>query len=849
MKKILVTGCLGYLGSEICELLSGFSWKYDIHGIDKKFLSLSVSRLRVKNIKFDQIDILDEIKIKRFLIKNKFDVVIHLAGITDVAYTKFEANSKQENLIKKTALEGTRNILKNLNKNAQIIFPSTHVVFNGLDKVKKNIDEDSLPKAILSYSINKLKNEKQIKSSGLKYVIFRLGSVYGLSNDSMRIKIMPNYFSFLASQNKNISVFGNGSQFKSLVSVKDVARAFLHFIGWSNNDIFNLTNEQLTVKQVAKIAKKFAKNKIKINYTKDEVPNRGYTLSNLKIKKAGFRFLYNLNYSIKEMIENWSEKKIEKSLEYKFQGSDNYVDKRGLISNYKLDEGVNLIGYIESKKNSIRANHYHPVQEQKCLLIKGRYVSIIKDLTDANSLKITKIVNEGDMVITRPNVAHTMVFLKDSIFLNLVPGEREHKNYGITHTIPSKIISEEDAKDICRGYNFRCRICNNIDLLRLINLGYQPLANDYKIDANKNSKFPLELNFCKKCLNGQLSFNVKKETLFKEYDYQSSSAKPLVDHFNKFAENLEKKFRKNKNKLRITEIGSNDGIFLNQLKKFGFKNLTGVEPAKNLCKNKNYQNVKVINDFCTKRILKKVHTKSDIIFAANVFAHSDNILEMAETMISMISNNGTIILEVQYLIDTLRKKTFDNIYHEHFNYWSVKSICIFFKNLNAEVFKIEQIPTHGGSIRVYVRKKKIIKFNNKITKVIKNEEIILKKKKILLDFENQVKLMKKNFINKINFLRKKYKKIIGFGAPAKASTLLNYFNYNNFFDYFVEDNKLKVGKYLPGTSIKINEVSLVKKETNACVIVFAWNYYRNIKTREELKNHKTINLIEILSGK
>lgn len=125
MKKILITGCLEYIGTEICELLSGLSCKYDIQGIDNKFFSSRVSRLRIKNVKYDQLNILDEIKIQKFL-KKKIDIVINLAGITDVACTKFEANSLQDNLVRKIAIKGTNNILKNLKTlNLTSIFKKT----------------------------------------------------------------------------------------------------------------------------------------------------------------------------------------------------------------------------------------------------------------------------------------------------------------------------------------------------------------------------------------------------------------------------------------------------------------------------------------------------------------------------------------------------------------------------------------------------------------------------------------------------------------------------------------------------------------------------------------------------
>ncbi len=132
--------------------------------------------------------------------------------------------------------------------------------------------------------------------------------------------------------------------------------------------------------------------------------------------------------------------------EYIKKGEKEFIDERGKISNYELPEQINLVGYIESKKGTIRANHYHPVQEQKCILIKGQYISIYKDLLNDKSEKITHIVNKGDLIITKPNVAHAMVFTKDSIFLNLVRGEREHENYGITHTIRHLLVGEKEKK-------------------------------------------------------------------------------------------------------------------------------------------------------------------------------------------------------------------------------------------------------------------------------------------------------------------------------------------------------------------------------------------------------------------
>lgn len=451
MKKIVITGGLGYIGTELCKLYSGETWFNKIIVIDNRFVSERVKQLRAWNIGFYQGDILDKVFLTK-LIKDA-DVVHHLAGITDVAYVKKDSNLARDEKIKTIAVDGTSNILESISDNCKIIFPSTHVIFEGLQTTKRNINEDEQPSAFLAYSSSKVKNEQDIKKSKKNYVILRLGSVYGYSTDTMRINIMPNLFSKIASQNGIIKLFSGGQQIKSLVPLLDVARCFKFMADNDQiiNQVYNLVKDSTSVKQVAAICKKHNP-KVKLEITEDETPNLGYTLSNKKLLSTGFQFLYNLEESISEMIENWSVHEKEKDFEYKFKGGNDVLDNRGKISNYELTEPINLIGYIESAKGTMRANHYHPVQEQKVLLIKGQFVSVYKNLLEKNAKKTMHIVNEGELVVTKPNVAHAMIFTKDSIFLNLVRGEREHKNYGITHTLPHELVSEKEKNDILLKY-------------------------------------------------------------------------------------------------------------------------------------------------------------------------------------------------------------------------------------------------------------------------------------------------------------------------------------------------------------------------------------------------------------
>ena len=658
-KKIIITGGLGYIGTELCKLYSGVSWHHNIIVIDNRFISERVNQLRNWNMQFIQGDILDKDIVKKYF--EDADVVHHLAGITDVPRTKSESSSSQDEKIKEVGEKGTQNILDVINNKCKIIFPSTHVVYEGINEVKTDINENEKTKPVLSYSSSKAVNEEQLKSSGKNYVILRLGSVYGYSTDSMRIDIMPNLFSKIASQNGTLKLFAGGRQIKSLVPLIDVARCF-KFMEEKNeikSEIFNLTKDTLTVKEVAEVCKKH-NSKVLLKETNDEVPNLGFSLSNKKLLNTGFKFLYNLDQNIKEMIDKWSKQDLIKDLEHVKDGENLFVDERGVISNHELTEPINLIGMIESKKGTIRANHYHPQQEQKCLFTKGQIIEIFQDIINPNSPKITQVVNEGQLSIIKPNVAHTMVFSKDTTFLNLVRGERDHENYGITHTIKHVFVDEKEKNLLLECYKFECRSCGNTDLKRVVSLGYQPLANNLinKKDE-KHDLYPLEVNYCKKCHNCQLSVAVDPKKMFSNYLYTSSTSKVFRKHFIDAAKKYSKELKLNKKKSYIIDVGSNDGVALQPFLNLGFKKVLGVEPAKNLAKLANKKKIKTFNGFLEKKNLKKIKKNADLILASNVFAHSDKLKEMAECMLSLLSKKGTIIIEVQYLMNTLKDLTFD----------------------------------------------------------------------------------------------------------------------------------------------------------------------------------------------
>ena len=847
MKKIVITGGLGYIGTELCKIYSGESWNNQITVIDNRFISERVNQLRNWNINFIYADIRDSEKVKIYL--KEADTVHHLAGITDVARTEEEKNLEKDKEMNDVAEKGTSIVLSETSEKCKIIFPSTHVVFEGKDTLHEGIEEDYEKFPILQYSVGKDKNEEQIKNSGKNYVILRLASVYGYSTDTTRLNIMPNLFSMIASQNGTIKLFADGKQLKSLVPLIDAARCF-KFMEERDDvkyQIFNVSKDKVTVEEVANICKKINP-KTKIVKTHDKVPNPGYSLSNSKLLNVGFKFLYSLEESIREMILKWSAQKITKNLENIKKGDKVFADERGKISNHELPEPINLIGHISSKKGSVRANHFHPIQEQKCLLVKGQFISIYKDLLNPNSKKITHVVNEGDLIVTKPNVAHAMVFTKDSIFLNLVRGEREHKNYGVTHTKRYILVQEDEKNLLMSNYKFKCRSCEKTNLKRVLSLGYQPLANNLlKRKDSKCELYPLEMNYCIDCHNCQLSVVVDPKKMFSNYLYLSSTSKSFRKHFEDSSKKYIEKFKLSPKKSYIIDIGSNDGVALKPFKDLGFKKILGVEPAKNLAKLANKNKIKTINCFLDEKNLKRIKKNADLILASNVFAHADKLKEMAKCMLKLLKNNGTLIIEVQYLLNTLNDITFDNIYHEHYNYWSLTSLVNFFQQFKAKITKAEKIDTHGGSLRIYIKKDNKSKIEQSVKNLLKEEEEFgVKKYETYAKFAEKVYTIQKNVKKNIKELKSNGKKLIGYGSPAKATTALNFFGISSEIDFVVEDNKLKHGKFIPGVKIPIVSKEEVVDKNNT-ILVLAWNFYEDIKKNNDKLSDSFVSIKDLES--
>jgi hypothetical protein len=366
-----------------------------------------------------------------------------------------------------------------------------------------------------------------------------------------------------------------------------------------------------------------------------------------------------------------------------------------------------------------------------------------------------------------------------------------------------------------------------------VSLGNSPLANNLKNTIDEESEmYPLEVNYCTKCQNCQLSIVVDPQKMFDNYLYVSSTTALFRKHFEDAAGKYINEFNLNSTTL-VVDIGSNDGIGLKPLMEKGIP-VIGVEPANNIAKLAIDNNIPTINDYFNTDVASRIlqqYGKATLVTASNVFAHSSGLVDISKNVFDILDINGSFIIEVQYIIDTIKDLTFDNIYHEHVNYWSVTSLNNFFNKLNLSVYKVEHVDTHGGSIRVYIHRSGC-KIHSSVNEYLKNEELMgISDLETYKKFGKRIADTKKIVNQNMKKLKGRYgNRIAAYGSPAKATTSLNYFGINDKdIMYTVEDNQMKNGKFIPGVNIPIKNKQYCKENLPEVIIVLAWNFFEIIK--------------------
>ena len=388
----------------------------------------------------------------------------------------------------------------------------------------------------------------------------------------------------------------------------------------------------------------------------------------------------------------------------------------------------------------------------------------------------------------------------------------------------------------------RCQISNSKKLDSLIFLGYLPPVNTLrKIGSTPEEEisFPAELLYCNKSKLVQLGCIVDKEILFPySYPYTSSTTKILRENFVNLYKDTQKIIKLKKDDL-IIDIGSNDGNLLSN-----FKNnhkVLGVTPEKigKIAIKKGIPTIiDYFNEKTSSKIIKK-YGKAKLITATNVFAHIDNINNIVKSILKTLTLDGIFISESHYLLPLIKTVQYDTIYHEHLRYYSLASLNYLFKKHNLEIIDTKEIPTHGGSIRVYAARKGLYKISKNVKKQFKKESKFLNKKSFN-QFRKNVVNSKVNLFNIIKKIKGKNKTIFGVGAPSRASTLINYLSLDqDIIDCVLEiKGSYKIGNYIPGTKIPIlDEKILIKRKPNY-LILFSWHIKNELKKNLKKKGFK-----------
>lgn len=376
-----------------------------------------------------------------------------------------------------------------------------------------------------------------------------------------------------------------------------------------------------------------------------------------------------------------------------------------------------------------------------------------------------------------------------------------------------------------------CRICHSPKLIEFFSLGVMPPPNLFPKNHPRNLKresfYPLDVCLCQNCGLVQLKHTVNPNIMFKDYIYVTSGSKTMVNHFEGLAKDIMGRIKTSSEPL-IVDIGSNDGTLLEQFLKYKVKAL-GVDPAKNLAKLAKSKGIETIASYfnqITSQKIKSKFGKAKVITATNVLAHVGNLHDFLEAVENLLDTDGIFVAEFPYLIDLLDKNAIDTIYHEHLSYFSIKPLLLLFGMHNLEIFDVERLNVHGGSIRLLVSHRQKTDKHNGVNKLLKLEESFgLNKPETYHNFAKKAYSKRQKLTNFLNSLKSKNCRIVGYGAAAKGNVLLNFTNIGKeTIEYIVDSTPQKQGRLTPGTHIPIFPEAKLLEDMPDYTLILAWNF-------------------------
>lgn len=377
-----------------------------------------------------------------------------------------------------------------------------------------------------------------------------------------------------------------------------------------------------------------------------------------------------------------------------------------------------------------------------------------------------------------------------------------------------------------------CRFCGESLRFTFVDLGMSPLCESFLSPGQLNQMepfYPLHVFVCENCFLVQLEEFVSPEHIFTEYAYFSSYADSWLRHAKDYTRLMTERFNLGQQSF-VIEVASNDGYLLQYFVE-GKIPVLGIEPAKNVAKVAVEKGVPTLTEFFGKKLAERLRSEgklADLIAGNNVLAQVPDLNDFVAGMKTLLKPEGVITIEFPHLMRLMEKNQFDTIYHEHFSYFSFISAEKIFSAHGLTLFDVEELPTHGGSLRIYARHAE----NDSFRVTERAQE--LRAREINAGFMNletyaafaeQVKETKRKLLNFLIEARRAGKTIAGYGAPGKGNTLLNYCGIRaDFLDYTVDRNPYKHGKFLPGTHIPIFPPEKIWETKPDYVFILPWNF-------------------------
>lgn len=373
----------------------------------------------------------------------------------------------------------------------------------------------------------------------------------------------------------------------------------------------------------------------------------------------------------------------------------------------------------------------------------------------------------------------------------------------------------------------KCRICKSKNIKEFFDLGNQPLANSLlKNPDEKENFYPLSLSWCPDCNLVQLNHTADPKELFSNYVWVTGTSETAKEHAVNFYKEILSR-TENLHEGYTLEVASNDGTFLMPFIENGYKAL-GVDPAKNIADMATKEGALTICGFFGEELAREIireYGYAKVVFARNVLPHVANLHDFVKGLRLCLEDKGLLVLEVHYAEKICEELHYDSIYHEHLCYFTLKSIEHLLNQYGLFVFDIEKSPISGGSLILYIKKNKteekpIVQSYRKIEKEIKLNELSRWR-----DFATRAYSHREELLKIVNDLKKEGKSIVGYGASARSSTLLNFCGIDTrFISMIADQNPIKQGFYSAGTHILIDSPEKVMKKTPNYVFILAWNF-------------------------